>query len=122
MPPMSVPEPGRFVRPYAITGGRTRPTGVDLAIEALIRAHPEGWPHPLSSHEQYLVDAGGAPLSVAELAVKVSLPVGVVRVLAGDLVAVGARVVVAHGLGHADGPSATDVNILERVLHGLRSL
>jgi hypothetical protein len=114
--------PGRLVRPYALTGGRTRPTNVDLAIEALVRAHPEGWPHPLSRHEQLLVDHAAQPLSVAELAAHCSLPIGVVRVLAGDLVFNGPLVVVAHGLGHGDAPAATDINLLERVLNGLRTL
>jgi hypothetical protein len=69
----------------------------------------------------------GAYLSIAEISAHARLPVGVVRVLVGDLVEAGA--VRVHGL---DAPELTDpgdptasaaaLRLLEGVLHGISAL
>jgi hypothetical protein len=80
-------DPGPFLRPYAMTEGRTEPTGPDLAIEDLVgspagAAEPPAW---LSLEHQSIARACRETLSVAELAARVDLPLGVTRVLVGDL-------------------------------------
>ena len=110
-------DPGPFLRPYALTEGRTEPTGADLAIEDLVgvAADPPPW---LSFEHRSLALACRETLSVAELAARADLPLGVTRVLVGDLAAQGV-VTVHRAPSHAGGP---DVALLEQVLHGLQRL
>jgi hypothetical protein len=116
--------PGRLVRPYALTGGRTRPRA-DLAIEAQVTAAPisDAQLVSLNPEQRRIVSLCRNPLSVAELAAHAGLPLGVVRVLVGDLCEDG-LVVTGSALGDDDDTSVspTDINLLERVLHGLRAL
>ncbi|MEU6175368.1 MULTISPECIES: DUF742 domain-containing protein [Streptomycetaceae] len=108
-----------FVRPYAVTGGRTQ-ARYQLAIEALVSTSP---------HVPY----GGARLapekraicrlcvelkSVAEIAALLKMPLGVARVLVGDMAESGLVHVMQPG--HAEG--VPDITLLERVLVGLRGL
>lgn len=99
------------VRPYVLTRGRTR-SAVDLPVEALITADPAA-----DRTDSAIVALCGVPRSVAEVAAHGGVPLGVARVLIGDLVASGALVV--HGTAGPDGPSLA---LLHRVLAGLRSL
>jgi uncharacterized protein DUF742 len=110
-------DPGPFLRPYAMTEGRTEPTFADLAIEDLIggAADPPTW---LSLEHRSIALACRQPLSVAELAASVDLPLGVTRVLVGDLAAQGV-VTVHRAPSHAGAPT---VALLEQVLHGLQRL
>jgi Protein of unknown function (DUF742) len=113
-------DPGPFLRPYAMTEGRTEPTGPDLAIEDLIdavaaAADPPNW---LSLEHRSIALACNETLSVAELAARVDLPLGVTRVLVGDLAQQGV-VTVHRAPSHAGGPN---VALLEQVLHGLQRL
>ena len=110
-------DPGPFLRPYAMTEGRTEPTGVDPAIEDLVgvAADPPGW---LSLEHRSIALACRETLSVAELAARVDLPLGVTRVLVGDLADQGT--IRVYGTGH--GPGGPDRALLERVLSGLRRL
>jgi hypothetical protein len=100
-----------------MTEGRTEPTGRDLAIEDLIgaAAHPPAW---LSLEHRSIALACHEILSVAELAARVDLPLGVTRVLVGDLATHGV-VTVHRAPSHAGGPN---VALLEQVLHGLQQL
>jgi len=110
-------DPGPFLRPYAMTEGRTEPTGTDLAIEDLVgvAADPPGW---LSLEHRSIALACRETLSVAELAARVDLPLGVTRVLVGDLADQGV-VRVHRAPSHTGGPN---VALLEQVLHGLQQL
>ena len=112
-------DPGPFLRPYAMTEGRTEPSGPDLAIEDLIAAtataDPPSW---LSLEHRSIALACRETLSVAELAARVDLPLGVTRVLVGDLASQG-MVTVHRAPSHAGGPN---VALLEQVLHGLQRL
>jgi hypothetical protein len=113
-------DPGPFLRPYAMTEGRTEPTGADLAIEDLVAAVPSpGRPPPwLSLEHQSIALACQELLSVAEVAARVDLPLGVTRVLVGDLAEQG-MVTVHPAPSHSGGPN---VALLEQVLHGLERL
>jgi hypothetical protein len=111
-------DPGPFLRPYAMTEGRTEPTGADLAIEDLVGS-AAGVPPPwLSLEHQAIALACRETLSVAELAARVDLPLGVTRVLVGDLADQG-MVTVHRAPSHSGGPN---VALLEQVLHGLQRL
>jgi hypothetical protein len=99
------------VRPYVLTSGRTRST-FELPIEALVSAAP-GTPTVHSD----IVELCREPRSVAEIAALRGVPLGVARVLLGDLAAVGA--ISVHRTVDAGGP---DLALMERVLSGLRRL
>ena len=77
-----------LVRPYTLTAGRTY-SGVGLALEAPVEAlnttaRPPRWPRS-DVRGQILTLCVHSP-SVAEIAARLSLPLGVTRVLVGDLV------------------------------------
>ncbi len=110
------------VRPYTVTGGRTRPAVAALALEALVEALPSHTPAGRPTEERRILElAAGRYLSVAELSAHLRLPVGVVRVLVGDLAEEGA--VRVHGLATQSPSSpATTLSVLESVLDGIASL
>ena len=114
------PPESSFVRPYAWTRGRTRPA-YDLAVETLLSTTPRGRdPELVTQYEHRMIaDLCGAPKSVAEVAALLSLPLGVARVLLGDMAAHGSIVVHETASSTGDGP---DMALMERVLSGLRRL
>ncbi|WP_069812132.1 DUF742 domain-containing protein [Streptomyces sp. TP-A0874] len=122
---------GPVVRPYAMTRGRTRGRAreeFDL-IAMVVAEHRDGpdegddggdgADRGLSPEHLSLVElCRAAPLSVAELAAGLDLPVGVVRVFVGDLLAA-ELVRVSRPVPPAELP---DVSILREVINGLRAL
>jgi hypothetical protein len=107
------------VRPYALTGGRTRSNGDPIPIEALVGAVSR--PATLSAEKSRILDMARAQyLSIAELSAHLHLPVGVVRVLVGDLIEEGhARL---HGAAASKFNPATSLGVLESVLDGISAL
>jgi hypothetical protein len=108
------------IRPYAVTGGRTRTKGELIPIEALVSVI--GRPTVILSTEKLrIVDLAMTQyLSIAELSAHMHMPVGVVRVLVGDLVEEGhARV---HGAVASAYNPATTLSVLESVLDGISAL
>jgi Protein of unknown function (DUF742) len=105
------------VRPYALTGGRTRPQRA-YPFEALVVTTPAGENVDIgrSPEAQSICRLCQRSRSIAEVAALLKVPLGVTRVLVGDLVDSG--LVSVHG--HAD--EAPDSDLLERVLGGLRNL
>lgn len=112
------PWAGALVRPYAHTGGRTRASH-DLALEALISSseHVGDTAVLTTHHRRMIVDLCRRPRSVAEVAALLSVPLGVARVLLGDLATAG--VVVVHPTA---GDGAPELAFMRRVLVGLRRL
>ena len=110
-----------LVRPYTLTAGRTEPS-VDLPWEAPIRtrdlAPAPRWPG--NDVRARILDLGRDSPSVAEIAARLSLPLGVARVLIGDLVTQG-YLRVYSTLGDA---ASTDERreLIGRTLRGLRAL
>ncbi|MGH4029997.1 DUF742 domain-containing protein [Actinomycetota bacterium Odt1-20B] len=117
-------EAGPLVRPYAMTGGRTRPgpSGVRfdlIALVALDDRTPGGDDTALGPEHWSLLELCRAETqSVAELAAGTDLPVGVVRVLLGDLLEL-RRVRISRPVPPAQLP---DEKILREVIDGLRAL
>lgn len=109
----------RLVRPYQLTGGRTRSEAADFPIETLVVTSPEGLRQlPTLTHEsRRIAELCHEPISVAEVAARIGVPIGVARVLVGDLSAEG--VVDVHRPAGGDRP---DLKLLERVLGGIRAL
>ena len=108
----------RVVRPYTLTAGRTA-AKVDLPLEATLeRLHPDGAVVPEGQVGHILEICDGT--SVAEVSAAVHLPIGVVRVLLGDLVELG-HVRVQQTLTESSSYDERK-DLIERTLRGLRAL
>jgi hypothetical protein len=111
---------GPVSRPYALTGGRTR-SRVDLRfdlIDVIAWTGQQVDPVTISHESRAILEMCQAQTTVADLASALALPLGVVRVLLGDLVHDGlidVRVAAPKG-------RVTDQNLLARVLAGVRAL
>jgi hypothetical protein len=112
--------PGRLVRPYTLTGGRTRPSNVDLELEALVSTTSLGESADLShsSEQQSIALLCRDVLSVAEVSARLDLPLGVARILVADMADEG-LVILHRPTSRGDRP---DLALLERVLYGLRTI
>ena len=112
--------PGRLVRPYTLTGGRTRPSHDDLELEALVSTTSlgESTDLSLSYEQQSIAMLCRDVLSVAEVSARLDLPLGVARALVSDMADEG-LVLVHRPASPGDRP---DLALLERVLYGLRTI
>jgi hypothetical protein len=106
-----------IVRPYALTGGRTRPEHA-YPLEALVVTSLAGerFDANRSPEARAICELCTHSRSVAEIAAHLHVPFGVTRVLVGDLADDG--LVLVHGQSE-DTPNA---DLLERVLSGLYQL
>jgi hypothetical protein len=111
----------RLVRPYALTSGRTESV-VDLPIEATLEVLPSGrektWPEGDLSGR--IIELCATSQSVAEVSAKLHIPLGVARVLLGDIISAGhmrTRTTISEN-------TTTDERraLIERTLSGLRAL
>ncbi|MEV6319290.1 DUF742 domain-containing protein [Streptomyces sp. NPDC051776] len=108
---------GHRLRPYLLTGGRTRPQHVLQRDSFLIARSGHGGRVFMPEIEQVLLLCSGAPRSVAELSEILDQPVQVAKILAADLVEAGA-LAVTDSTVHP--PS--DRHLLGAILAGLRRL
>ncbi len=109
--------PARLVRSYTITSGRTK-ADVDLPMEATLRR--QGFDdEPGDGPRQRILRVCDSQ-SVAEVAALVKMPIGVVRVLLGDLVQEG-KVRVQATLSDTSSQDERR-ELIERTLRGLRAL
>jgi hypothetical protein len=117
---------GALVRPYAVTRGRTRPR-LEIALEALVettirgRAVAAGNGAQSREHQYIAALCDGRLQSLAEVAARLQLPLGVARVLIADMAADG-LVAVYEPTSLDDANDAVGTELLERVLSGLRRL
>jgi hypothetical protein len=115
---------GALVRPYAVTRGRTRPR-LEIALEALVettvrgRSAGSGKSAHGREHQYIAALCDGRLQSLAEIAARMQLPLGVARVLIADMAADG-LVAVYEPTSFED--DAVGTELLERVLSGLRRL
>jgi hypothetical protein len=121
----SVPDPPEtdvnLVRPYTLTAGRTT-TDIDLPLEAPVQSLQPGPSHGWSPNDPRARIARlciNSP-SVAEISARLDLPLGVVRVLIGDLVTSG-YLRVRPTLDDRSGKDERR-QLIGRTLRGLRAL
>jgi hypothetical protein len=109
----------RFVRPYTITAGRTK-SAVDLPVEATLRPQPAlpGAVADLAAGAQRVLSLCDQK-SVAEVSALASMPIGVVRVLLGDLVEQG--LVQVQATITESSSKDERIELIERTLRGLRN-
>jgi hypothetical protein len=110
----------RIVPVYALTRGRTRSLGEDLPWETLVTTTGAGIAalSRLRFEQARIVDFCRHPVSIAEVASAVGVPVGVARVLVSDLRSEGLLVIHLPTTG-ANGRPGPEV--LQRLLAGLRA-
>lgn len=110
------------VRPYALTAGRTT-SSVEVPLEATVKLTGAAQDHhwPLSDPIGRIVALCTAErLSVAEIAARAGLAIGVARVLVGDLATDG---YVQLQRTMTDSASSDErIDLMERTLRGLRDL
>jgi hypothetical protein len=111
---------GPVVRPYAMTRGRVASDGGEFDLVAFVVAAMPGLPPSphLQPEHHAIIAASWEPISVVELASKLDLAIGVVRVLLGDLRSAGL-------ISLYEPPAASqphDVDVLKAVVNGLRAL
>jgi hypothetical protein len=106
---------GTAFRPYLLTGGRTRSIGTDIAVEALVVTRTGADGTTLSSEKALILDACRSPIAIAEIAVKLSVPIGIARVLVSDLAHTNHVEVCATA-------TTTDVALVRRLIAGVRAI
>ena len=111
----------RVVPVYAFTRGRTRAAGQELPLEAVVTATGLSFASgaSLQMESRAIVEMCARPKSLAEIGAALRVPVGVARVLVGDLANGGYLEV--HLPRTADGDGGPGHAILGRLLDGLRS-
>ena len=113
-------EAGPVVRPYAVTKGRTLPTGeqsfglIDLVVATGERPPAHFRPGP---EHRRILSLCGRPIPIVDLISEIDLPIGVVRVLLGDLAGEGMLQVI-----YTQSEPGTEQRLLRMVLDGLESL
>jgi hypothetical protein len=113
-------EAGPVVRPYALTKGRTLPSGgasfglIDVVIATNGRPSEHFRPGP---EHRRILRLCRRPTPIVDLTSEIDLPLGVVRVLLGDLTGEGMLRVLS-----TQKQPVTDQRLLRMVLDGLESL
>ncbi|WP_405012108.1 DUF742 domain-containing protein [Kitasatospora sp. NBC_01539] len=117
------------VRPYVITGGRSRPSRNVLALESLVSTVPgaDTAGAELNREHRRILALCGRLLAVAEISAHLHLPLSVVKVLVGDLWDLGAVHVLPPATAVHRSPDVPRAErlptaLLEEVLVGLRQL
>ena len=107
--------PHDLVRPFVMTGGRTQATR-DLRMETMVLAARQPEPGELPSERDAMVRLCREPQSIAEVAARLDLVLGVAAIIAGDLI--GAGFLEVH---HTD-PVDIELDALTRMLERVRAL
>ena len=107
----------RLIRSYTLTAGRTA-TNVDLALEATLRLQAGAEAPVLSPSAAQVLEVCDRR-SVAEVSALTKMPIGVTRVLLGDLIEQGLVRIQAT----ITDKTSTDerLELIERTLRGLRN-
>ncbi|PRX45454.1 uncharacterized protein DUF742 [Prauserella shujinwangii] len=110
---------GPLVRPYAVTGGRTRTDNFGLDLITLVVALPSvAEAAGMAPEYAKIVRLCQRPMSVAEVAARIDLPLPVVKVLLSDLIEQN-YVIYRSAAPATDTPNK---HVLQAVLDGIRKL
>ena len=112
-----------YRRPYTVTGGRTRPAHDNLELETLVQTvtGDEEQLAALGREQRSIAALCREVVSVAEISARLDLLLGVTRVIVGDMALKGVVVLYRPPATDADA-DLPPVQLLERVLHGLRNI
>jgi hypothetical protein len=111
---------GPVVRPYALTGGRTRPRGESFDLLAVVGSAVDAKAIDrmlLEPEQAHVLRFCRRPTPVADLASELDLPLGVVRIMLSDLRERGLITI-----GKPVRTGLTDPRVLKDVVDALRRL
>jgi Protein of unknown function (DUF742) len=117
--PVDIAEPTDseiVVRPFLMTGGRTRPVRDGLRTHTLVTSPASAVHAPLRFELRQIVQMCQRPTSVAEIAAGIGVPLGVARVLIADLMSSG------YAFSHEQDEEALSVETIERIVRRVRAL
>lgn len=103
-----------LVRPFLVTGGRTEPLQDGLRLESLIHSSPAALSAPLRFELRQIVDLCQSPTTVADVAARLGVPLGVAKVLIADLVSGGYATVARN--------TEVPIDVIERIRDRVRAL
>lgn len=112
---------GRYLRPYAITGGRTRHSqhAFTLITQVVSRSEGENDLEQVTPEAAKILElCRDRAVAIAEIAALMDLPVSVVKILCGDLLST-SLILVQSPPGKESQP---DVELIERVMDAIRQL
>lgn len=112
----SNPRSHDVVRPFVMTGGRTRAQRRDIRIETMLLAVPDLPAEGLSRDARRMLEVCREPISVAEVSATLGLVVGVTIILAADLVVEGRLEL------HQTDPVEIELDVLSRMIEKVRAL
>jgi uncharacterized protein DUF742 len=107
-----------LVRPYAVTGGRTRSSTLELDLITLVVALRTPAEVDLQPEYERALEVCQQPMSVVEVAALVDLPLQVVKVVLSDLITQG--LVIYRSAEHTT--TEPSPYVLQAVLDGIRRL
>lgn len=114
--PVDTGDPDRL---YTVTGGRSRADdSFDLVTLVVSECEPSAG---MQSESARILELCRHPVAVVEISAELRLPITVVRILLGDLLATG-RITARHPRVAKSLASQPDTALLKEVLHGLRNL
>ncbi|MEU4157838.1 DUF742 domain-containing protein [Actinoplanes sp. NPDC026670] len=108
-------EGGPLVRPFMLTGGRTRIVHDTVRVESPLVAVPAALHAPLRFESRRIVELCQHPRSLADLSAALRAPLGVLRVIVDDLLTDG------H-LQVAEQPDVLSIELIERIRDRVRAL
>ena len=108
-----------MVRAYTITGGRTNTDAPKLQFESMVALTDKGIAAAAARtfERKKIAALLDQPQSVAEISAKISIPIGVARVLVGDLVVDGIL-----ALYDAPTDASQDITLVRELIDGIRNL
>jgi len=113
------PAPGPYVRAYTITGGRVNSQTVALQFESMVSVTERGTQAlgSLTFERKKIALLCDRALSVAEISANLRVPIGVAKVLVGDLIVDGV-------LQLYDAPTdvTQDLSLVRELIDGIRNL
>ncbi len=105
-----------FVRPFIMTGGRTRSDRRDLRVETMLQSTVDIVPMDLHSEQELVLRLCVEPQSLAEVAAKLGLVLGAATVIASDLIA--QELLDVH---HTD-PVEIELDMLTKMIERVRAI
>lgn len=107
---------GDLIRPYLATAGRTASRVDGLKLETMVQRTSADAPVRFEAAKVYQLCQ--LPISIAEISAHLGMPSGSVKVIVGDLISSGD--LKAHRT--VDGSNADDVQLITRLISGVRKL
>lgn len=104
------------VRPFVMTGGRTRVDNPTLQVETIVETDPSGSINGVAFEQASILELCAEPISVAEISATLRVPLGVAIVLVADLVADD------HLLQHHSDPVEIELDALTRMIDRVRAI